>query len=387
MVRRPAAAALLLAAGLAGGCRARFAGAPAADAAADVGEFDGPQPLTLDIAVTGCKSYDPAVPRCLGAPPLTLSFAPVSSASLVRFLWTFGDGTPDSSDVAPVHSYLQQGDYDVTVVGASDQGTVSRTRRRLVSVAAVQAGGLCDVDGQCATGLACVCGAGTGCDAAFARGLCTAPCTDGACGAGAVCADLSPPAPGGGDGGADASVAPPLPPSANFRRPLCLAPCQGDADCPGGLRCRQLPGGGAPGQPRWVRACFPAIPGDVGQPCRDPSGALDDSACTSGSCQDLGALGLCSATCDPTEACPAGSGCAVLGDGRRLCLAACSSTGDCARDPLLDCEAPGASGALGFTLLGGATGGAYCAPRGCQTAVDCAPAGTCANAHCTRTGP
>ena len=78
MVRPVVAAAwLLLAAGFmggfAGGCRARVASTATGDAAADVTEPDAPQPLALDIAVTGCKSYDPSVPRCLGAPPLTLA--------------------------------------------------------------------------------------------------------------------------------------------------------------------------------------------------------------------------------------------------------------------------------------------------------------------------
>jgi hypothetical protein len=213
------------------------------------------------------------------------------------------------------------------------------------------------------------------------------------CGAGAICANLTPPAAaaadGGTDGASDASGAPAPAPesSSNFRRPLCLAPCQGDADCPAGLHCRQLPGGGAAGQPRWVRACFPDVPADVGQPCRDPGGVLADAVCASGSCTDLGALGLCSAICGPGAPCPSGSACAVFGDGRRLCLAACAGTASCARDPLLDCEAPGASGALGFTLLSGATGATYCAPRLCVTAADCAPAGTCADAHCTGKGP
>src|SRR5215471_10622592 len=128
---RPVAGALLV---LLCGCRVHFAPAAGGDASADAAELDVPEPLALDFAVTGCTSYDPNMPRCSGPPPLTLAFAPVSSASLTRFLWTFGDGTPDSSDRAPTHTYVRGGMYDVTVIGASDAGTVSRTRARLVSV-------------------------------------------------------------------------------------------------------------------------------------------------------------------------------------------------------------------------------------------------------------
>src|SRR4051812_7319046 len=89
-----------------GACRARFPAAPAngGDAGPDAAGVDAPQPLALDLAVTGCARYDAAAARCFGAPPLTLSFSPVSSPSLVRFLWSFGDGTPDSSDRAPTHT-------------------------------------------------------------------------------------------------------------------------------------------------------------------------------------------------------------------------------------------------------------------------------------------
>lgn len=376
---RPAAGALIL---LLCGCRVHVTPAAGADAALDVAELDAPEPLALDFTVTGCGSYDPAVPRCSGPPPLTLGFAPVSSPSLVRFLWTFGDGTPDSSERAPSHTYVRQGNYDVTVIGASDAGTVSRTRRQLVRITSIEAGAPCDVDAQCATGLSCLCGVGAGCDPAFTRGICTAPCTDGLCRAGTVCADLGVAATS--DGGAP-TPPPAASPDSDPRRPLCLLPCETAVDCPPGLLCRWLSGSGAPGQPRWVQACFVATPADIGQPCRDPGGALADAACASGSCVDLGALGLCAATCGPGAACPAGSACATLGDGRSLCLAACDPGGQsCARDPLLACTASGGTGPLGFTVSGGATGATYCAPRACATSADCSPTGACPDGHCVR---
>jgi hypothetical protein len=122
----------------------------------------------------------------------------------------------------------------------------------------------------------------------------------------------------------------------------------------------------------------------VGQPCRDPAGALDDMACVSDLCANLGALGLCAATCGASAPCPAGSACALFGDGRALCLHACGAATDCARDPLIDCEPAGAAGPLGFTVAGGPAGATYCAPRACASTTDCAPAGLCTAGHCGR---
>src|SRR5258708_24363903 len=105
----------------ASGCRVRTyapgdAGidAPASEAA----PADVPAPLALDFAVTGCARYDVGAARCTGLPPLTLSFSPVGSPALTRFLWTFGDGTPASSERAPTHTDAIPGDYDVTLVAA-----------------------------------------------------------------------------------------------------------------------------------------------------------------------------------------------------------------------------------------------------------------------------
>src|SRR5580704_4018706 len=66
--------------------------------AGDAPSGDVASPLALDFAVTGCATFDVVTERCAGAPPLTLVFSPVSSASLTRFLWTFGDGSPTSSE-------------------------------------------------------------------------------------------------------------------------------------------------------------------------------------------------------------------------------------------------------------------------------------------------
>ena len=414
--------------------------------------------LALDFAVTGCASFDVVAERCAGAPPLTLTFSPVSSASLTRFLWTFGDGSPGSSERAPTHTYVLPGTYDVSLVGAGAAGSVSRTRAQLVVVAALATGVPCDVDAQCGNGMACLCGGGA-CAPTFARGLCTSVCPTAGCGTGTVCATLDVPtrgtattdagvdvtndandattpsdaaagdaasadgdarevssidaadaaldatdaatsgatdaraaadastsdaaaydAPAASDAGGGAAVG-------STSMPLCLATCATDTDCAVGLVCRALPAAGAT-QARWARACVPPILRDVGDSCRDASGALADGLCATGTCADVGALGLCSATCGIGLACPSGSACATFGDGRSLCLVTCASATICTSDPLLDCESAGAVGALSFQISPPAPAATFCAPRVCTSQADCGLAGTCAplgvGAHCVR---
>jgi PKD repeat protein len=402
---------------LACACHAQSGAPPAGgpDGGADAVGFDGLPPLALDFAVTGCTRYDSGSARCYGSPPLALAFSPVSSPTLTRFLWSFGDGTPDSMERAPVHTYTLPGSYDVTLVGSgATVGAASSTQH--VMVAALQAGAPCDVTAQCAPGLACACGAGAECPPTFARGICTSPCPSDGCGAGTVCAAVELPGAaqgGGSDGGAsgggadaglddggrdgdgdgggvnggdggpdgdgaggDASGGP-----TGFHGAVCLAACKQDLDCPTGLVCRELAGAGPDGA-RWTHACFPRALGDVGDPCRDPDGVLAGAACVSGTCADLGALGVCTASCGAGAPCPSNAACALLGDGRALCLATCTGSADCARDPLLACLPPGGAGALAFTVPDNTGGATYCAPRPCTTATDCAPAGTCDGAHC-----
>jgi PKD repeat protein len=430
-----------------GGLDALGGDAPGADVAG---------PLAVDIAVTGCATFDVAAEACAGAPPLTLTFAPVSSPSLTRFLWTFGDGSPPSSERAPTHTYLLPGTYDVGVVAEGAMGSVSRTRANLVSVAALATGAPCDVDAQCAGG-SCLCGGGA-CAPTFPRGVCTAACPAAGCAAGTVCATLEVPASaanpdaGGPAGTSDAAEAPdgagdaaasdaaaardaptgdaltgagpsdaaagdtPVEagaqtdvaadasarndapqgggtdagaPDAAGPTPtaLCLASCTSDKDCVGGLVCRALPAADAT-PARWTRACVPPSLRDLGDSCRDASGALADMLCATDACADLGALGLCSATCGVGQACPSGSACATFADGRSLCVVSCAVDVTCARDPLLDCEAAGGVGALSFQVSPPATATTFCAPRVCTSQADCGPSGTCkplgVGAHCAR---
>jgi PKD domain len=381
---------------------------------------DAPEPLALDFAVTGCAHYDVGQARCTGLAPLTVSFSPVGSAALTRFLWTFGDGTPTSSERAPAHTYVLPGVYDVSVVAEGKVGSLSRKRMNFVEVTAAGIGAPCDVDSQCDPGLRCRCGIGAGCGPAFTRGLCTGTCPTNGCGAGAVCATVDLPAqPVGGvgsatdagsdvaseagsdaasdvasaglDAGADAGsdTAPPVGDAGTATGPaaLCLAPCTDDASCPLGLACRTLPAAGKAAVP-WVQACLPPFFREMGDSCRDATGRLDNALCASGLCADLGALGLCSAACGAAAECPTGSACATMGNGQALCLRGCAASAPCARDPLLGCEAPGGPGALGFQMPASTPGATFCAPRRCTTDGECGPAGTCTplgvGAHCLR---
>jgi hypothetical protein len=415
MVRRAGAARTLFALlGLAcaGGCKDRVA---TGDAGTDATPGDGPAgdlpgALALDFAVTGCASYDLKAARCTGTPPLAVTFAPVSSASFTKFLWTFGDGTPPSADRAPTHTYVLPGSYDVSLVAEGTVGSVSRMRGQFMDVSPVAAGAPCDVDAQCAGGLQCLCGSGHSCGPGFPRGICTRDCAAKACDDPSACATISVPASAApatpaADAGADASAgdardasdapiadgpvgstdgAPSDAPAAGGKMSLCLASCFGGTTCPAGLVCRSLPA--ARGPMRWEPACVPAAYRDVGEACRDATGALDDDACATGRCAELGALGICSATCGAGAACPDGSACATLHNGQSMCLRACGDAFACDTDPLLACEPPGSAGPLGFDLMPPGPNSQYCAPKRCATETHCQPAGTClppgAGGHC-----
>ncbi|HEX3698153.1 MAG TPA: PKD domain-containing protein [Polyangia bacterium] len=369
---------LLLAAGALVGCHQRPDQTPT-DGAADAAPFDAPAgdgiaPLSLDFTATGCDTFDLGASRCAGAAPLTVIFSPIGSPSLTQFLWDFGDGTPTSKARAPTHTYTLPGSFTVTLVGDGASGSLSRMHTQFIVVAVATLGQRCDVDAQCDTGLRCLCGSTADCGDAFARGLCVVDCAPGACASGAVCADLWAGAP------TDPAQAAP------YQRALCLSACADDTTCAPGLHCRQLPSGGggpAAAAPAWVRGCFAPVPADVGQPCRSPDGTLSAAACTSGQCVDLGALGLCTATCDAAGGCPDGSACALFGDGRSLCLQACAADADCADDPLFRCQASASStGALGFTLVAPSAAAMVCAPMPCQADADCQPSGACTDGHC-----
>jgi hypothetical protein len=198
-----------------------------------------------------------------------------------------------------------------------------------------------------------------------------------------VCADLArgfvAPADGGvpDGGGAD-----------EWRDALCLPVCTDDSDCRPGFSCRELPalnsGQVSGGSFTWMKACFSDALGNVGDACAAADGLPDDARCLSGRCDPLGARGVCTADC-ATVMCPTTAGCAAFNGtpSDHQCLRRCDAQHPC-DDPLLDCLAPGGSGAFGFTLSPADPGTSYCAPKPCTTPADCAPAGTCTSSFCTK---
>lgn len=354
----------------AGGCRNGTQKPP--DGNLEGGTTDGLTLPSLEVAVTGCASYEPVValcdgdagtgPRCTGSPPLSLSFSPVGSPQVTQFTWTFGDGTPSVTERAPSHTYLLPGCYQVRLVGLSNTGTVEPPQPQTIRVEELAIGAPCDVDAQCAGALECACAPGKGCAPAFTHGLCSAACDIALCGGGAVCAALA------FAGGPDAGVP--------VRRARCVAACTGHNDCAVGFECSTLTAAGAAAPATWVRGCLPrGAQRDLGAPCRNENEVLDPDLCGTGVCADVGALGVCSASCDANRTCPTGATCARLRDGRNFCLAPCVTDDDCARDPLLACTG-------GLAANGGA--GSVCAPRACTTDDDCAPSGRCGANVCVR---
>ena len=294
-----------------------------------------PTVLAVDFTVMGCPKFDATIPRCEGPAPLTLTFVPITSGPVTRFLWDFGDSS-SSYENLPTHTYTLPDSYTVRLLGAP--ALVMQEHEAFIVVTPNPLGGACDLERQCEPGLSCLCGlASSQCPSAFARGLCTQACTGTSCPENAVCADLTL--------GADL----PLPPD-SWRGRHCLRRCTVDGDCAKGQSCRELPTAGAP--ERWERACFYRFPSDLGATCRGGAGEPQKDLCLSGLCADLGALGICSFDC-ASRSCPSGTACASLRDGRKLCLRPCDTPEACRGDPLLACAPSGRPGPLGWEASGG----------------------------------
>jgi hypothetical protein len=341
------------------GLACREHGAAIPDAATDGSKNEGSSALTLVIAVTGCARYEAAgdcgpdggtAPCCRGAPPLTLSFAPVGSPELNGFKWSFGDDPATTTERAPSHVYAYPGKYRVTLTGAGNEVGMLDADPLYVVLESLPAGAPCDVNDQCGDGLTCLCAPGGGCAPAFTRGFCSMACGTAGCDANAVCAAPALGAPGA--------------PTA-----LCLAACQTSAQCAPGYVCQTLPSGSTIAATSWTRGCLPlGAARDLGGPCRNASDVLADDACATRLCADVGALGVCSASCDDSHPCPDEARCTPLADGRQLCLAACTLGVDCDRDPLLACAPPSMSAGPTVTV---------CAPKRCTGDAACAPSGRC----------
>jgi PKD domain len=60
-----------------------------------------------------------------GEPPLTVNFSVESqcSSGTPSYKWDFGDGSPPSTETAPVHVYQKAGDYTVSLAAVAPDGT------------------------------------------------------------------------------------------------------------------------------------------------------------------------------------------------------------------------------------------------------------------------
>ena len=323
-----------------------------------------PLPLAIDFTVAECPQLDSTKPSCTGTAPFTVQFAPIATTTISQYRWNFGDATADDISATPLHKFDTPGSFTVTLVVVSSTGGVaSRKRTDFIVVLPVGMGTPCQADQQCAANLYCLCSTASPCTTGPLGGLCTSSCQKDDCPIGSVCTNLA-------TASANSGRAEP------WQTQLCLPTCDSDADCTAGLRCRALPAW--PNGTSWVHGCFADVPADLGGSCLSATGVRRSDLCVTGLCADLGALGLCSRDCS-SALCPAGSDCAIFGDGRELCLIPCSSSFPCEHDPLLTCAAPGLS-LLGYHLktpsLGGQAG-AYCAPQPCGSNAECEPVGVC----------
>jgi PKD repeat protein len=328
--------------------------------------------LAVDFAVEDCASFDPIALTCTGTAPLTVRFVPLATTTVASYLWDLGLGETsyNPSQISPSHTYNTPGTYSVSVAARGPDGqVVSKKHDGFIVVVPNPIGGPCGSDAQCDDGLFCLCPSGTGCVGGPIHGLCTAPCQSGICDDGSLCAGL------------DTAPTPIGLATASWQKKLCLQACAKDSDCAADLHCRTLPPG--PKSSAWIHGCFADMPADIGEPCVDTSGNLRDDLCASGLCANLGAKGLCTMNCSESS-CPPGSDCAVLGDGRKLCLRPCTGAFTCSEDPLLTCVQPN-QGDLGYYLVSPSNPTAastYCAPWPCISDDTCQPTGTCVANHC-----
>jgi PKD domain len=107
--------------------------------------FDGPSGVG---APRGLGAFEPALPHAAIAPPSSLrvgipaSFSAAASsepnpgAAIAGYIWSWGDGSPDSGGVAPSHTYAVPGRYQVSLVVTDDYGLSSQASSLTVAVGA-----------------------------------------------------------------------------------------------------------------------------------------------------------------------------------------------------------------------------------------------------------
>ena len=296
---------------------------------------------------------------------MTLTFTAVASGGAFNAVWEFGDGSDPAQGALVSHTYDVPGTYDVTLAVQTSAGALSERKANFVVVKPAPAGASCRFDESCASH-ECICFGS--CDFPLDSGICWESCSVSGCDAGSVCVDLR-----------DPTSEEPEP----WRTELCLPSCETDDECDRlGFSCQPGPVGNG-----WQRACLPAIPRPVGQPCRTSAGDTDASQCLGGLCLDIGASGYCSLNCQPGS-CPDGSRCAALdvpgvAVAQPVCLLICDGD-NCQSDTLLSCQLAPTEPPIGFSVLavGQNDDTEYCALKSCTDTSQCGLAHSCQQSFC-----
>ena len=259
------------------------------------GSFDGNAALVGEFTIDGCSdlSFPAGEVRCVGTAPLHLTLVSIQlGATTYRWKLVAAGGAVDggvsgdggagdggaaevsllddaaSRSPSPQVTLQAPGTYQVTLGVAGPGGTATAAGTILVQPAPL--GAACTRDGQCETGLRCLCGQDTpgrdgSCPGGLQAGLCTRSCDGRACPAGSECLDLSRTSSGTADGGTGDA----------WRQPICIAHCSGGQQCRADLTCRELPtlpAGGRAGDPyTFALGCFMAVASD----CRPRSHRFD----------------------------------------------------------------------------------------------------------------
>ena len=70
--------------------------------------------VKMDVGFSGVYTAALAEPNAIGCAPFTVDF--ISLTNGVDYIWDFGDGSPISTEENPIHTYLDIGTYDVTLI-------------------------------------------------------------------------------------------------------------------------------------------------------------------------------------------------------------------------------------------------------------------------------
>ena len=334
------------------------------------GGNDGPTPLTLDIAVTGCASLrrDHRAARCCtGTAPLVLSFSPVGSPEFTALqVDVRRRDDPLGMNRAPMHAYALPGSYQMSADrrAPGERLHPGQGPPPHVEVEPGAAGAPCDVDAQCATASRCACAPGTGCPPHSCAGCARPPATAATCGPGAVCASLAL-------GRRRTRVR-------RRASPVCVAACQTDPDCAPGFVCQTLPAAGASNPDAWTRGCVPiGALADLGAPCRNANGSLDDAALRDRHLRRPRRARDLQRRLRRGSPLPRPNGLRAPRRRSSALSGRMRSVRPCARDPLLACAtATTAMRADGFQVDAAAGSGTYCAPKACSSRRGLRPLGS-----------